>query len=428
MAGVAKFTDEAVSSMIRHNQRLVENPSNPDICSKDDPRSKLNYSIPLDHGGLTDYEYYKQLIDKSYLYGRGSAREKDAITACGWVVTLPKEITGDREKEKAFFQGVFDFCANRYGKENIISNSIHYDEGGQPHIHIIFSPITKLDHKQVQFKTQKQKIAVKLESGRYEYPYKFKLDENGEKIALKNYARMSDYYDTKIAAAEVLNKAELQHFHQDLQSYLTQNGIEGAVLNGATANGNMTVKSMKEFTRATGLTVDQIQEIKTEKTVLEEKVLSKDQTITRLVAAVQERDSKITTLQQEILQQHTSLEKVQTVASEKQQLQEQLRSQEERITKMETALSEKEHQLSFSAERNTALQERIQKLEQAYEAKQQELEAAQAKIEQLEKEKTVERSQTEKEQSWGTSNTSSWGRDTSTGWGKSTEFTEEKTW
>ena len=418
MASVAKFTDKSVCSMIFHNKRLVENPSNPDICSKDDPRSKLNYSLPMEHHGLSDYKYYKQLIDKSYLYGKGSSREKDAITACGWVVTLPKEITGDQAKEKAFFQGVFDFCSNRYGKENIISNSIHYDEGGQPHIHIIFSPITNLDHEQVQFKTQKQKIAIKLESGRYEYPYKFKLDEKGEKIPLKNYARMSDYYDTKIACAEVLNKAELQHFHSDLQSYLTQNGIEGIVLNSATSNGNMTVKSMKEFTRATGLKIDQLQEMKIEKTVLEEKVLAQNQTITQLSTTVQDRDSQITMLHQTILQQHTSVEKVQAVIAENQQLQEQLRFQKEHITTLKSSLSEKENQLSSSIEKNIELQERIQKLEEAYEIKQKELESLQS---QMEKEKVVEHS-------WESQNTSSWGRDVSTGWGKSTEFTEEKTW
>lgn len=126
------------------------------------------------------------------------------------MVTAPKEICGDRDKEQAFFKGVYDFVLNRYGSENIINNSVHYDEAGEPHIHIIFCPVTNLDHDRVQFITIKTKEAVRLESGRYEFGYRFKLDEDGQRIHLKNYSRMSDYYDEKISANDVLNKIELK--------------------------------------------------------------------------------------------------------------------------------------------------------------------------------------------------------------------------
>ena len=39
---------------------------------------------------------------------------------------------------------------------------------------------------------------------------------------------MSDYYDTKISGADVLNKAELQHFHKDLAEYFKKNNLPGA--------------------------------------------------------------------------------------------------------------------------------------------------------------------------------------------------------
>lgn len=34
-----------------------------------------------------------------YLYGRGTKREDTAITGCGWVVTAPIEIVGNKDKE-----------------------------------------------------------------------------------------------------------------------------------------------------------------------------------------------------------------------------------------------------------------------------------------------------------------------------------------
>ncbi len=166
MASVEKYTHEAVQAMIRHNGRDVENPSNKDI---DPERTKLNYSFPLEHGGLTDKEYFEQLVGSKYLYGRGTQREKDAIMAFGWIVTLPEELKGNPEKEKAFFEGAFNFISERYGKKNVINNYIHYDEGGSPHLHVLVCAVTKLDHDQVQYKTVKTPNAVRLEAGRYEY-------------------------------------------------------------------------------------------------------------------------------------------------------------------------------------------------------------------------------------------------------------------
>ena len=172
MAHQQKFTHDEMCAQNGHVDREHTNPSNPDI---DKERTHLNYSFPMEHNGLKPFDYYKKLIGEKYLYGRGTKREKNAVTGCGWVVTLPRELYGDVEQEKAFFQGVFDFISNRYGRENIINNSVHYDEAGLPHIHVIFSPVTTLDHDVVQYKTVKTTQAVKLDSGRYEYTYRFKL-------------------------------------------------------------------------------------------------------------------------------------------------------------------------------------------------------------------------------------------------------------
>ena len=265
MASVQKFTHDAMCSQKCHVNREYKNPSNQDIAPD---RTPFNYSFPMKHNGMDAFSYYKQLIGEKYLYGRGTQREKDAITGCGWVVTLPQEIYGDADKEKEFFAAVYDFISNRYGEENIITNAIHYDEAGLPHIHVVFCPVTDLDHDVVQNKTIKTSNAIQLESGRYEYTYRFKLDENGDRIPLKNYAHMSDYFDEKIDSNTVINKAELQHFHTDLQQYLSDNGIDGAVVNGKTGT-NFSVKELKDFTQRTGLHLQDVQALQGDRTLLE---------------------------------------------------------------------------------------------------------------------------------------------------------------
>ena len=264
MASIQKFTHDAMCSQKCHVNREYNNPGNQDI---DPERTPLNYSFPMQHNGLNDFAYYKKLIGEKYLYGRGTQREKEAITGCAWVVTLPQEIYGDTDREKAFFSAVYDFVSERYGKENVITNAVHYDEAGLPHIHIVFCPVTDLDHDVVQNKTVKTSNSIQLETGRYEYTYRFKLDEHGEKIPLKNYAHMSDYFDEKIDANTVINKAELQHFHTDMQRYLSDNGVAGTVVTGK-IGANFSVKELKDFTQKTGLHLYDVQALE-DKTLLE---------------------------------------------------------------------------------------------------------------------------------------------------------------
>lgn len=55
---------------------------------------------------------------------------------------------------------------------------------------------------------------------------------------------MTDYYDTKISAFDVCNKAELQHIHKNLAEFMKANNIPGAdyVYTGKTGGINFSVK------------------------------------------------------------------------------------------------------------------------------------------------------------------------------------------
>ena len=266
MANFKKFTDSAVQMLLKHANRTLKNDSNKDIVVS---RSGLNYTIDMPAGEGTPRESYNSLKDSSYMYGRGTGREASAITCIGITVTLPKEISDyskvdktsltilNPEVEKEFFYGVCSFVYKRLG--TCFYNRTHYDEGGQPHISIYAVPRMVLDHDRVQYKTTNSHKAVRLPSGRYEYEAKYKL-ENGERIPQKNYDRMTDYFDFRISGKDFLNRAELQHFHKDLSDYLRSNNYPGAdyVYTGKTGGYSLSVKSMKTFTKQTGLNIDDL--------------------------------------------------------------------------------------------------------------------------------------------------------------------------
>jgi len=419
MASSMKFTHDAMCDQNGHIDREHDNPSNAQI---DPERTHLNYSFPMTYDGKRPFEYYKQRVGEVYMYGRGTKREKEAITGCGWIVTLPKELYGDPVKERAFFQGCYDFIADRYGRENIINNAVHYDEGGLPHIHVIFSPVTKLDHDMVQFKTKRTTQAVQLESGRWEYKH-IHVDANGKPVnendpttwvPLNNYARMSDYYDEKVDCNSVLNKIELRNFHPDLQKYLTEHGIEGRVVTGKTGT-NFTVKELKEFTAKTGMHLDEVKDMMQDDKSLLESFVESDAKVSKLEELLHEKDVVIESLQKEILSRD--------IAMDRMDRSDEIAHKDEQIRRLAQAVSERDQALSMASDKTAELEKRLADMAKSLEAKQGELERAQSRVEELEKQKTVDASQTDRTQGWGQSTSSAWGEQAQSGWGKSTTNT-----
>lgn len=212
MGSIAKFADCAVANQLRHNNRTIKNDRNKDI---DSSRTHLNYSLTPERS-CSEYEYYKQRKSELYVYGRS-----DVKTLAGWIITAPKELP--QEDEERFFRSTYEFLENRYGAENVIQATVHYDEGkaekikdkwtgdtigtqlvhGRPHLHFCFIPVvrdTNPRHEQAE----------------------------------------------KICANDLINKRELQRFHTDLQKHLNDDGIEAKVINGETAREKYTVAQRKK--------------------------------------------------------------------------------------------------------------------------------------------------------------------------------------
>ena len=296
-------------TLLKHDLRKLKNDSNADIDFK---WSNLNYAIPCNTAGLTDLQYYKKIVEKAYIYGRGSQREADAVTCCSWVVTLPKEISDygtiskerplriNPEKETAFFQGVYDFIQNRYA--TCFHAVIHYDEAGQPHGHFFLVPRVAIDHELIRNKTQKTHIAEKLPSGRWQYKVKLCEDSKGNVIPLPNYAKASDSYEWKISAADVFCKAELQNWHKDLSDFLRNRQIPGAdyVCNGKTGGKNISVKSMKELKTVTGLSVEELKELQINREQMQKIIASKDRNLIQLLRQMQQKENEVTDLHKQM--------------------------------------------------------------------------------------------------------------------------------
>lgn len=191
MASVEKFTENAVLNQIRHIERTIKNPSNPDI---DPSRLSQDYSLIPPDRGMTAYDYYKKRKSELYCYDRG-----DVKTLMGWIVTAPEDVPKD--SEDLFFYTVSDFLNERYGEKNCVQCVVHKDESGRAHMHWLGIPVVP-DKK-----------------------------HGGEKIC----------------ANDVLNKRELRNFHPDLQAYLKAHGVSGTVMNGITKaqGGNRRVRDMK---------------------------------------------------------------------------------------------------------------------------------------------------------------------------------------
>lgn len=217
MASVSKFTDKAVFNQLRHCNRTIQKNRNTDI---DPTRTELNYSL-TPHRGISEFEYYKQRKSELYCYGRS-----DVKTMCGWVVTAPKELSSKAE-ERVFFEKTYQFLEDRYGKENVISATVHYDEG----------KTEKLKDRWGQpIKDENGEVKKELVLGRPHLHFCF--------IPVVPDKKSNHPQTEKISANAVLTPIELQHFHTDLAN-ATQCPY---VINGSTkANGkNYTVEELKE--------------------------------------------------------------------------------------------------------------------------------------------------------------------------------------
>ena len=199
MASASKYKSGAVGNMLAHYDRRTGEDKKRGNEKIDPTRTHLNYDLHTgqkadeERSGETQYQRLEKRL--SEVKHRDFSKYDDN-RFCDWIVTLPENVTEDKADE--FFRHVYDFMCDRYGKENVISAWVHKDET-TPHMHFAFVPVVK--------------------------------NEDGSE---------------RLCAKEVISRTELNRFHPELMKYVEEKMEQDvAILNGATAGGNLKIIELK---------------------------------------------------------------------------------------------------------------------------------------------------------------------------------------
>ena len=235
MANFQKYPKSSLGHLLKHYERSVDENGQHIRYGNQDIKTDLssqNYNLGPDRD-MDQLEFIKKRTSEVSCLNR-----KDVNVMCSWVVTLPKELPLDQERE--FFEKTYDFLQKRYGgEENVISSYVHLDEN-RPHMHFSFVPVVQ-DKKKGHL---------------------------------------------KVSAKEAVNRIDLQKFHLDLAKTLELHfKRDVGIINEATKEGN---KSIIELKRGTALS-----ELKEQKSILENQIKS-------LQSEKQGLESKINTLQSDL--------------------------------------------------------------------------------------------------------------------------------
>lgn len=130
---VQKFKASDVRGIQSHDRREREPHSNPDIDKK---RSGQNYAL------VESPNFRASIQDRLEILKSSKGVRKDAVVMCQFLVTSDHGFFQNLtpEKQKAFFQNALQFIGDRYGRENVLSATVHMDEK-TPHMHVNLTPI-----------------------------------------------------------------------------------------------------------------------------------------------------------------------------------------------------------------------------------------------------------------------------------------------
>lgn len=249
MASIDKHGEDTLY-FIRHNLRDLPKGKAPSNIEIEPERTKDNYSI-ISRGDTAKEvnDYRKQIENEVFHYNR-----KNLVRSVEIVITLPEDCPP--EQEQAFFREAYNYVVSTLpmGERCVFLAEVHKDEGriqkdsetvieSPPHMHLMYVPAVP--------------------------------DEKHEG------------YDFKLCADQLTKRAQLKQFHPQLQKWLDDAGIKATVHSGVTGGKNFSVKELKQLTKETGLTLNEVKAMQKEVVELREK-------ISTLEAQLEEKDKKHT--------------------------------------------------------------------------------------------------------------------------------------
>lgn len=134
---VQKFKAGSVRGIQIHDQREKDHShTNKDINFE---KSSMNYDLH----NQQHINFYQKAKERIAQLNLKKAVRKDAVVMCQCMITSGHEFFEgmNKQSQDKFFEDAYNFVAEKYGKQNIISATVHFDEK-TPHIHINFVPVT----------------------------------------------------------------------------------------------------------------------------------------------------------------------------------------------------------------------------------------------------------------------------------------------
>lgn len=361
MARIQKY-HTGIKKVIQHNIREFKDGKCPTNLEVNPEKTKYNYSLIRRGNTAAEIEAYRKRITKACFH----YKRKNIVYANEIICTLPNDT--QPEQEHLFFEETFKYVCSTLpmGEKCIVQSVVHYDEGkvikdgkivanGKPHLHIMYIPAVP-DTKH-------------------------------------------DGYDFRLCSDALTRRSILLQWHKKYQKWLDDAGIKATVYSGKTSGKGISVKSLKEISKTTGLSLDQIQNLERDRKELLQKL--------------HEVETDHTQSKQTIEHAKTTISKLKSLLLECDQAIQALQKNEK------LHLAEKEALLNTIKEKDALLSAEKEKTQQLNT----ELQKSQEKIKKLENSNLYSHSSVDQEHTWGTD---SWG--TQSDWGKNMDKENEHLW
>lgn len=167
------------------------------VSEIDVTRTWLNYNLaPARDGGQA--AFIERRLGELYCH---KSALKNAIV--DWVVTLP-DMEQYEGREGVFFKTCYEYLADRYGEQNVVSAYVHMDEQ-TPHMHFVFVPVAP-DPKHAQgFKLSKKAVNTCQAIDKKTLEPVFKNGKpviNTASFSLDLHLKLNAYVEEKMGVAE----------------------------------------------------------------------------------------------------------------------------------------------------------------------------------------------------------------------------------
>lgn len=361
MARIEKY-HTGIKKVIQHNIREFKDGKCPTNLEVNPEKMKYNYSLIRRGNTAKEIEAYrKKITSECFHYKR-----KNIVFANEVIFTLPSDTPS--EQERAFFEESLKYLISTLplGERAIFLAECHCDEGqvlkdgktvveGQKHLHVMYVPAVA-DSKH-------------------------------------------DGYSYKLCSDALTRRSVLKQWHPKYQKWLDDAGIKGTVYSGKTSGKGISVKSLKEISKTTGLAFDQIQDLEKDRTELLKKIQTLEEEHTLSKQTIEQDKHTIMKLKNLLLECDHTIQALQE-------------NNKLHVAEKETllnSLKEKESLLSVA-------KEKLQDLNV-------ELQHSNEKIKELENTTTHSHSPADQEHTWGND---SWG--TQSEWGKTIDKENEHLW